>query len=569
MAINGNVIGKWNQTSTAWKSGIYSTMDHNIAKSDGQFADRFNVNTSPTPLPTQIAGYTGKTLSILTPDTNTRSMHMTDDGTKLFISATGGDAIYRWNLSTPYEITTATYLNSFAFGTQVVDPSGFSISPDGTKLWVLSLATDIVYSYSMSTPFDLTTMTYDTVSLTVTTQEATPVGMRVKPDGTRLWVIGTTNDIVREYTVSTPWDLSTAVFSTSSIATTAQDTAPQDFCWSGDGLKLYILGGTVDDVFEYTASTAFAAGTLTYTRKWDVGQEIPVTSTGGLVGIYFVPNTKKLYLLDNVVDLIFQLDTYTTDRAGFKWWEDTAFPTSFKSVAALAPTVRFRPDGRYYFVSSSSKLYTYQCTVDWSVQSTDTLISTYDLYGNDGTTVLAGTRFTFSSDGSKYYTHQTGGYVVQYTLRKAWDISTAYYDTGLQLATGVLYSIRFSHDGLKLYYGVGDNNVYIRTLTKPFDLATITGVQTTWTHASYIGTGQIVYDVIIGNGTTVYITINAGYIVKFNLSTPYDFNTASYAGRIYVGNITSAAMYGTETNPNGTRFYASGNLAINQIDVYY
>jgi hypothetical protein len=569
MAINGNVIGKWNQTSTAWKSGIYSTMDHNIAKTDSQFFERYNVNTPVAVSQSQIAGYTGKTLSILTPDTNTRSMHMTDDGTKLFITATGGDAIYRWNLSTPYEITTATYLNSFAFGTQVVDPSGFSISPDGTKLFVLSLAVDIIYSYTMSTPFDLTTMTYDTVALTVTTQEATPLGMRVKPDGTKLWVIGTTNDILREYTMSTPWSLATAVFSTSSIAVTTQDTSPQDFCWSGDGLKLYVLGATVDNVFEYTASTAFAANTLTYTRTWDVGQEIPVTSTAGLVGMYFVPNTKKLYLLEPAVDLIFQLDTYTTDRAGFKWWADTASPTSFKSVSALAPTVRFRPDGKYYFVSRANKIETFQCTTPWVVQSSDTSISVYDIYANDGTTVSAGTRFTFSSDGTKYYTHTTAGYVTQYTLRKAWDVTTAYFDTGIQLTTGTLYSIRFSADGLRLYHGVGDNNVYIRTLTTPFDLATITGVQTTWTHASYINTTHVVYDVMIGDGTAVYISTSQAYVSKFKLSTPYDFNTATYAGRIYLGNITSTTTYGVASNPDGTRFYASGNLAINQIDVYY
>ena len=63
-----------------------------------------------------------------------------------------------------------------------------------------------VYQYTLSTPWDLSTASYDSVSFSVTSQDTTPVGIAFKSDGSKMYVVGVTNGSVYQYTLSTPSD---------------------------------------------------------------------------------------------------------------------------------------------------------------------------------------------------------------------------------------------------------------------------------------------------------------------------------------------------------------------------
>lgn len=90
-----------------------------------------------------------------------------------FYFNTDGGAIVGLDLSTPYDIGTGSYNgNLYSYSSQIGNVSSFIISPDGTKLW-LSESTDAqasygIYQYTMSTPFDLTTGSYNDTMLNVT-----------------------------------------------------------------------------------------------------------------------------------------------------------------------------------------------------------------------------------------------------------------------------------------------------------------------------------------------------------------------------------------------------------------
>ena len=63
------------------------------------------------------------------------------------LGATTGDAVYQYNLSTGFDISTATYAQNI-----VVDdgtPTGLAFNNDGTKLFVVGNTGDNIYEYSL------------------------------------------------------------------------------------------------------------------------------------------------------------------------------------------------------------------------------------------------------------------------------------------------------------------------------------------------------------------------------------------------------------------------------------
>lgn len=83
------------------------------------------------------------------------------------------------------------------------------IRPDGLKFYVVGGTMDTVYQYSMSVAWDMSTASYDSISLSIAAKETQPQGLFFKDDGTKMYLIGTFYDTVREYTLGTAWNVST------------------------------------------------------------------------------------------------------------------------------------------------------------------------------------------------------------------------------------------------------------------------------------------------------------------------------------------------------------------------
>ena len=69
--------------------------------------------------------------------------------------------------------------------------------------YVVSSGSDQVFKYTLSTAFDLATASYSGFSFTTTTQDNFPYGVAVKTDETQLYVTGSQNDSVYQYSLST------------------------------------------------------------------------------------------------------------------------------------------------------------------------------------------------------------------------------------------------------------------------------------------------------------------------------------------------------------------------------
>lgn len=177
------------------------------------------------------------------------------DGTKLYAISSQTDLIYQYTMSTAYDVSSATYDSvSFSVASQDTNPHGMHISPNGEKLFMLGLNSDTIYQYTMSTPFDLSTTSYDNVSLSVVSLESTPLGITFNPDGTKMYMCGYQQDRLYQYSLSSAFDISTAVYDNINLYMGAQDAFPVDIEFSSDGSKMYMVGLTTDNLYQYSTS---------------------------------------------------------------------------------------------------------------------------------------------------------------------------------------------------------------------------------------------------------------------------------------------------------------------------
>ena len=71
-----------------------------------------------------------------------------------------------------------------------------------------------------------------------------------------MYVVGSDGDSVHEYDLSTPWDISTSVF-LQSFSVTSQGLVPNGVFFKPDGVKMYVVGSGGDSVYEYDLSDIF------------------------------------------------------------------------------------------------------------------------------------------------------------------------------------------------------------------------------------------------------------------------------------------------------------------------
>jgi DNA-binding beta-propeller fold protein YncE len=208
--------------------------------------------------------------------------------------------------------------------TQVSDPQAVVFRPNGKVMYILSGSS--VYQYTLSDAWDITTASYASKTFDFSTEEATPTGILFNPAGTKMYMVGTTDDIVEQYTLSTSWDVSTAVADAVQLDVSSEDTAPNGIVFGSSGLKLYIAGNTNNTIFEYTLTTAYDLSTATYASK-SISVAVQETAPGGIA---FNTGGTKMYVAGSQSDAVHQytlstawdVSTATTDSVDFQVVDD-------------------------------------------------------------------------------------------------------------------------------------------------------------------------------------------------------------------------------------------------------
>ena len=185
--------------------------------------------------------------------------------------------------SVGYSIASASYDSvSFSVGSQETGGTGIFLKPDGTKVYICGFSGDEINEYGLSTAYDISTATFNQL-FSISAQEASSRQVFFKSDGTVMYVIGVTTDTVYQYPLSTSWDISTASYASKSFSVASQDAAPVGLSFKSDGTKMYVSGSSSgNNVYQYSLSTAWDVSTASY-------DSVSFTATGvsSLRGVWF------------------------------------------------------------------------------------------------------------------------------------------------------------------------------------------------------------------------------------------------------------------------------------------
>jgi sugar lactone lactonase YvrE len=254
------------------------------------------------------ASYDSVSFSVASQDTVPFGLAFNNDGSKMYTVGNGNDSICQYSLSRAFDLSTASYDSvSFSVNSQDSLPRGIVFNTDGTKIYMVGSTNDSVYQYSLSTAFNLSTASYDSVSFSVASQDVNPFGLAFNNDGSKMYMLGSNNKSVYQYSLSTAFNLSTASYDSVSFSVTSQDINPYDITFNNDGTKMYMLGGQFDSVYQYSLSTAFNLSTASYDSvSFSVASEDDAPSS-----IVFNSDGTKMYMVGFNIDSVHQYSTAT------------------------------------------------------------------------------------------------------------------------------------------------------------------------------------------------------------------------------------------------------------------
>lgn len=240
------------------------------------------------------AAYTSKSLS--TPFGGAIGLTLGNNGTRVYVTKYNTPAsIVQYNLSTAYDLSTSSDPSkSLNVSSQAPYPAGVYFKSDGSKVYTLGMNNDDVFQYSLSTPWDISTGSYDNVTL-----QESGLGYRdiyFKPDGTKMYIVCSTGaDNIRQYALSTAWDLSTASYESKSLDVSAQETsATEGVFLSSDGTKAYTVGQGTNAVAQYNLTTPFDISTGSYSgTSFSVSSQVATSNA-----VSFSDDGTNMYVLD-------------------------------------------------------------------------------------------------------------------------------------------------------------------------------------------------------------------------------------------------------------------------------
>ncbi len=223
----------------------------------------------------------------------TMALTFNNDGTKMYtssMSAESGakdDKVYEYDLTTAYNISTATLRTSLDVGkytgstTHIHGAMQVVFNNDGTKMFIADHHKTII-EWTLTTPYDIDTASttykpgqgYDT-----NLQEKRPTSVAFNNDGTKMFVTGNgknddTPGEINEYTLDTPFVIETGVTHINTEDLSSTIGYIDGIVFNYDGTKMYLSSGGEsggdNTIRQYKLTTAFDIATLSLEGTLDL-----------------------------------------------------------------------------------------------------------------------------------------------------------------------------------------------------------------------------------------------------------------------------------------------------------
>jgi len=487
--------------------------------------------------------------SVADEDTAPFGMAFNTDGTKMFVVGGAGDDINEYTLSTAFEVGTASFVDSFSITDQDTSPEDIAFNTDGTKMFIPGNAGNDINEYTLSAGFDVSTASF-VDSFAVGQSETDPTGVTFNTDGTKMYVAGDSQSDILEYALSAGFDVSTASY-TDSFNTGFQTMSPEGVLFNTDGTKMFIVSDLNRSVYEYTVSPAFDASAASYVDSFSVsGQE------SDPLGFAFNTDGTSMFIIGASGD---DVNEYTLST-GFDL--STAYYSDGLQVVTedtVPMKVNFNSDGTKMFVlgGNGKNVLEYNLSRAYDITSAS-YVDGFSV-ADEETNVYG---LAFSADGTKMFIVGYGGDDVdEYTLSVGFDVSTASFVDSFDISDEETqsYGIDFNTDGTKMFViGTSGDDVNEYTLSVGFDVSTASFVDS----FSVAGQGTNPSGVAFNStGTRMYVMDNTNrYIFQYNVANsvpsisagPSDGTSASGTPTDAGSNVTFTT---TATDPESDNYY--------------
>ena len=480
------------------------------------------------------------------------------NGTKMYATDFSDKAIYSYTLSTPWDVTTKSSLvNSFSLASQTGNPHGMCFNSDGTIIFTAGYGANVIYKYVCSTAFDISSASY---SQTLSGMSG-PTGVQVNANGTKLYVSNNQNGQLKEWDLSTAYDLSTASYN--NVYLSLAGFGPRSMAFADNGTKLYIVSNNANTVRQYSLSSGFSLSNTTFVTSYDASGV-----DNNVRGIAFKSDFSQMFLAGAQNDKVYSYNFGTNLTLGSGSFASAdvgktieANSGVFVLTTASGSYVQTTTPTSFNQVASGSwgMFGVVYNTTDGDLELSGYISGYYDLSAASFVKSLSVSAqdtspmgIAFNSDGTKMFV--VGGAsadVNEYTLSIGFDVSSSTFVDRFNFSDrdSQPIDLHFSPDGTKMYFiGATNDSVFEYALSSSFDISTGSYVRSFSINSQENAPNGLTFSV---DGTKMFVCGSQGQDVnEYTLSSAFNISTASF--------VDAFSVSSQDTNPKGLSFNNDG-----------
>jgi 6-phosphogluconolactonase (cycloisomerase 2 family) len=516
-------------------------------------------------------------LNVSAGDGNPSEITFKPDGTRFYIAGDATNRITQYNCSTAWRVSTGVDTGFFdmdvvkvTFPGSIIGIEGVAFSADGTKMFVSDNTSDAVFRFELSVAWDVTTASYNRSAFVESADiGGSPDDLWVKADGKQFWVVD--GNIINKYVTTTAYNVA-QITSTPSQTFTVNNPSGTGIHLSPDGTKLFVTDTTLESVIKYTMSPGFDLSTLSHyagaPTTYDISGQ--ATNAGGMT---LANGGTRMYVAGTDANAVFEYTLSTPYQISSGVTYSRSFDTSAVTSGNMSD-VSISTDGTKMFICTPTAVYGYTLSTAYNI-TTATLVTTtvvadaFDVNGRLGITNI--TDMKFSPDGMNFYLTGTGGdRVFQYKLSTAWDLSPSsvyYQGDSLALDDTAPQAMSISQDGRYLYFiGSTYDRVFSYTMSVPFMIGSATLASQRWLGGTVTNPKGIY---LVPDGSKFFVCgSTSDLIVEYDMTTNFEVESLDI-GDVLVFDKYETGFQSLHLKDDGTRLYVIGTTtdAISQYDL--
>lgn len=487
--------------------------------------------------------------------TTTNDLWLSEDGSKLYTIGSGNDRIYQYTLSTNWNLATASLYGSYNVSSIDSNPRGLCLSLDGLYAYFLGRTNSRIYRLELGTAHDITTASYSSNFFSFGASSGLENSVRLRPGGSYLYYdngysavevslptpyslsgavkTGVTTSLVNRnnysygmdfsadgthlYTgvdrnidkinLATAWNLTTASYQEAdeSILTVPSSrfsgsADAQSARYGNSGTKLYVMGGS--NILQYDLGTAYDIKTATYNTR--------ATSTS--LGTDFHISANKVITYNGSTVRAFTLTN--------SWNVASLVSDSANNKVIYADCIAVPSGGNVLLAANTYQIFKYSMSTAYT-PSTAYYRSNNTGWYSDATSGYDVRSLSFSVDGTKmfYLSYNTVRY---YSLSSPWDIETSTFIADFSVDQQYI-NMQIAYDGINAYLGTEDNVKHV-VLSSPYNFSSFTS------SGVLAGSNKSFY--VNNQGTKLY-KLSSATLSEYTLPNRWNVSSAVATGNTY------------------------------------